>query len=69
MVGPAFARHARTDSPRERGGETIFSLRGPPAGRHGDGVGEPCGAGGGDAWEFAPQVKRRLWSEQAVRRL
>lgn len=32
-MGPAFARYARTDSPRERGGETIFSLRVPPAGR------------------------------------
>jgi len=33
MVGPAFARHARTDSPQKRGGETIFSLSGLPAGR------------------------------------
>ena len=33
MVGPAFARHARTDSPRGRGGEMIFTLGGPPAGR------------------------------------
>lgn len=33
MVGPAFARHARTEARLKRGGETIFSLRGPPAGR------------------------------------
>jgi hypothetical protein len=28
MVGPASARHARTEARAQRGGETIFSLRG-----------------------------------------
>jgi len=32
-VGPASARHARTEARDPRGGETIFSLPGPPAGR------------------------------------